>query len=162
MDKPWSATTRTIVGLLLFVFSLVLIYISRSVLPMMIIAALIAFLVRPLIVHMIERWKFPRTAAVAIAYLLVALLIFGPGSIPKVASQLGKAVRAFRKITTDLSKDFAKALDAEDKAGKTTTKKEVTTTPKSESVGDIAKQAVKDKATKTLDKFLGDSEEEGG
>jgi predicted PurR-regulated permease PerM len=75
MDKPWSATTRTIVGLLLFVFSLVLIYISRSVLPMMIIAALIAFLVRPLIVHMIERWRFPRTAAVVVAYLLVALVI---------------------------------------------------------------------------------------
>jgi len=94
--------------------------------------------------------------------LLVALLIFGPGSIPKVASQLGKAVRAFRKITTDLSKDFAKALDAEEKETKTATKKEATTAPKIKSVGDMAKQAVKDKATKTLDKFLGDSEEEIG
>ena len=94
--------------------------------------------------------------------LLVALLIFGPGSIPKVASQLGKAVRAFRKITTDLSKDFAKALDTEEKETKTTRQTVEKTTPKIESVGDIAKQAVKDKATKTLDKFLGDSEEESG
>jgi sec-independent protein translocase protein TatA len=94
--------------------------------------------------------------------LLVALLVFGPGSIPKVASQLGKAVRAFRKITTDLSKDFAKALDTEDKEPKTTPKTERKTEPKPESIEDMAKKAVKNKATKTLDKFLGDSDEESG
>ena len=94
--------------------------------------------------------------------LLVAMLIFGPGSIPKVASQLGKAVRAFRKITTDLSKDFAKAMDTEEKETKTTQKTAEKSTPTLESVGDIAKQAVKDKASKTLDKFLGDSDEESG
>lgn len=94
--------------------------------------------------------------------LLVAMLVFGPGSIPKVASQLGKAVRAFRKITTDLSKDFAKAIDTEEKETKTTKKTVEKTAQKSESIGDIARQAVKDKATKTLDKFLGDSDEESG
>ncbi len=94
-----------------------------------------------------------------VVVLVVALLIFGPGSIPKVASQLGKAVRAFRKITTDLSKDFAKAIDTEEKQTKTTQKTVEKTTPKPESIGDIAKQAVKDKATQTLDKFLGDSNE---
>ena len=94
--------------------------------------------------------------------LLVALLVFGPGSIPKVASQLGKAVRAFRKITTDLSKDFAKALDTEEKQTKTTSKTAEKSALKIESVGDIAKKAVQDKAAKTLDKFLGDSEEESG
>jgi len=94
--------------------------------------------------------------------LLVAMLVFGPGSIPKVASQLGKAVRAFRKITTDLSKDFAKALDAEEKQTKTTSKTAEKSAPKIESVGDIAKKAVQDKAAKTLDKFLGGSDEESG
>ena len=94
--------------------------------------------------------------------LLVALLIFGPGSIPKVASQLGRAVRAFRKITTDLSKDFAKAIDTEEKETKTTPKTDKKTEPKSESIEDMAKKAVKDKASKTLDKFLGGSDEEIG
>lgn len=47
--------------------------------------------------------------------LLVALLVFGPGSVPKVAKELGTLVRNFRKITTDLTRDFTKALDAEDK-----------------------------------------------
>jgi Sec-independent protein translocase protein TatA len=90
------------------------------------------------------------------------MLVFGPGSIPKVASQLGKAVRAFRKITTDLSKDFAKALDTEEKDTKKTKKTVEKSEHKPESIGDIARQAVQDKAAKTLDKFLGDSDEESG
>lgn len=47
--------------------------------------------------------------------LLVALLVFGPGSVPKLAKELGTMLKNFRKITTDLTKDFTKALDAEDK-----------------------------------------------
>lgn len=52
--------------------------------------------------------------------LIVAMLIFGPGRIPEIGRQLGRGIRAFRTITTDLTKEFTKALDAEDKASSST------------------------------------------
>ena len=89
--------------------------------------------------------------------LIVALLIFGPGSVPKVAKQLGTWVRTFRKITSDMTKDFTKALDAEEKKSSTPGKssKPFSDIPKPGEIKDMAKDAVKKKAAKSLDKFLG-------
>jgi len=38
--------------------------------------------------------------------LVAALLIFGPGKLPEVAGQVGKAVRDFRRMTSDLTGEF--------------------------------------------------------
>jgi len=46
--------------------------------------------------------------------LVVALLVFGPGKLAEVGRELGKAVREFRKATTDLTRDFNEALKAEE------------------------------------------------
>lgn len=95
-----------------------------------------------------------------ILILTVAILIFGPGRIPEIARQMGKGMRAFRKITGDLTKEFTRALDAEEKQASSS--KPATGGSKSESLGDIAKKAVSDKAGKSLDKFLGGSGEGKG
>jgi TatA/E family protein of Tat protein translocase len=39
---------------------------------------------------------------------VVGLIIFGPGKLPEVAGQVGKAVRDFKRLTTDLSGEFEK------------------------------------------------------
>jgi TatA/E family protein of Tat protein translocase len=39
-----------------------------------------------------------------------ALLIFGPGKLPEVMGQVGKAVRDFRRMTSDLQGEFEKAV----------------------------------------------------
>jgi sec-independent protein translocase protein TatA len=91
--------------------------------------------------------------------LTVAILIFGPGRIPEIARQMGKGMRAFRKITGDLTKEFTRALDAEEKQASS---KPAAGGGKSESLGDVAKKAVTDKAGKSLDKFLGGSGEGKG
>ena len=44
--------------------------------------------------------------------LLVATLVLGPGKIPQLAKQLGNFLRAFRKMTGDMTKDFTKVIDA--------------------------------------------------
>jgi len=75
MKTEWKSTTKYIVGIGLFVFALMVIYISRSVLAMMVIASLIALLVRPLITWLDVRFRFPRGAAVLVSYLLVAIVI---------------------------------------------------------------------------------------
>lgn len=98
--------------------------------------------------------------------LTVAILIFGPGRIPEIARQMGKGLRAFRKITGDLTKEFTRALDAEEKQAAPKEKKDSSKPAigggKSESLGDMAKKAVSDKAGKSLDKFLGGSGEGKG
>lgn len=38
--------------------------------------------------------------------MLVALIIFGPGRLPEIGAQVGKAVRDFRRTTNDLTREF--------------------------------------------------------
>jgi Tat protein translocase TatB subunit len=46
--------------------------------------------------------------------LIVALIIFGPGKLPEVAGQVGKAVRDFRRITTDMTGEFERQTGVKD------------------------------------------------
>ena len=38
--------------------------------------------------------------------MVVALIIFGPGKLPEIGAQVGKAVRDFRRVTNDLTREF--------------------------------------------------------
>lgn len=38
--------------------------------------------------------------------MIVALIIFGPGKLPEIGAQVGKAVRDFRRATNDLTREF--------------------------------------------------------
>lgn len=75
MQTEWKSTTRYIVAIGLFLFLLVLLYLSRPVLPMLIVASLIALLVRPIINWLCERFRFPRGLSVLVTFLLVAVVI---------------------------------------------------------------------------------------
>jgi sec-independent protein translocase protein TatB len=41
-----------------------------------------------------------------IVIMVVALIIFGPGKLPEIGAQVGKAVRDFRRATNDLTREF--------------------------------------------------------
>jgi predicted PurR-regulated permease PerM len=75
MTTEWRLTTRYIVGVGLVLFALFILYLSRSVIPLLIIGALIAFLVRPIISLLHHRLKVPWALAVFVTYLLVTVLI---------------------------------------------------------------------------------------
>jgi TatA/E family protein of Tat protein translocase len=45
--------------------------------------------------------------------LVLALIVFGPGKLPEIAGQVGKAVRDFRRATTELSSEFNRTLSLE-------------------------------------------------
>lgn len=45
--------------------------------------------------------------------LIIGLLIFGPDKLPKIGRDLGKAFRAFRKASSDLTTEVTKELEAE-------------------------------------------------
>lgn len=85
--------------------------------------------------------------------ILVAIMLFGPGRIPEIARQLGRGLRAFRRVTTDLTKEFTKALDAEDKDSSS----------KKGGIGGLDKSIDKlEKGAKSLNKFLGGQDKKKG
>lgn len=45
--------------------------------------------------------------------LVLALIIFGPGKLPEIAGQVGRAVRDFRRMTGELSSEFNRTLSLE-------------------------------------------------
>ncbi|MCK6628478.1 MAG: AI-2E family transporter [Anaerolineae bacterium] len=75
MSAEWSKPTKYIVGVGLFLFSLYILYLSRDALTLLIVAALIAFLLTPLINFFHQRLKIPRGLAVLLSYLLLILFI---------------------------------------------------------------------------------------
>jgi sec-independent protein translocase protein TatB len=38
--------------------------------------------------------------------MIVALIIFGPGKLPEIGAQVGRAVRDFRRATNELTREF--------------------------------------------------------
>jgi len=47
-----------------------------------------------------------------IVLLVVVLIIFGPGRLPELGSGLGKAMREFRKATTELTNEVKSTVDS--------------------------------------------------
>jgi sec-independent protein translocase protein TatA len=45
--------------------------------------------------------------------LILALIVFGPGKLPELARQLGRAVREFRKASSELTHDFKEEFEKE-------------------------------------------------
>jgi sec-independent protein translocase protein TatA len=45
--------------------------------------------------------------------LVVVLIIWGPGKLPDVGSGMGRAIREFRKASSDTKEEFAKATRVE-------------------------------------------------
>ncbi len=75
VNPSWSRPTKYLVAVSLIAFSIFVLYISRTVLPFLIIAGLIAFFVQPLIDLLTTRLRFRRGLAVVLTYLLVLLLL---------------------------------------------------------------------------------------
>ncbi len=45
--------------------------------------------------------------------LVVVLIVWGPGKLPDVGSGMGRAIREFRKASSDTKEEFAKATRVE-------------------------------------------------
>ncbi|HRA31650.1 MAG TPA: TatA/E family twin arginine-targeting protein translocase [Thermomicrobiales bacterium] len=43
--------------------------------------------------------------------MIVALIIFGPGKLPEIGAQVGKAVRDFRRITKEMTDEFEGSIN---------------------------------------------------
>jgi sec-independent protein translocase protein TatA len=46
-----------------------------------------------------------------VAILVIVLIIFGPGRLPELGSAAGKAMREFRKATSELSNEVSSSVN---------------------------------------------------
>lgn len=77
-ESEWDVTTKRTVLVMLFVLGVIVLWISRPVLPILIIAGIISYLISP-IVDLLERIRVPRGLSTVIIYLLfLVLLILAP------------------------------------------------------------------------------------
>ncbi len=90
----WRTTTKYTVAVGLTIFAIYVVYISRSVLPSLIIAALIAFLLRPLVKFLRQKLRLPKAAAVFLAYFLAifALLLSPLVLLPPIVNTVNYLV----------------------------------------------------------------------
>jgi predicted PurR-regulated permease PerM len=75
MNTTWDAPTRRTVAIILCIIFVFIVYISRPVLPFLIIAGLIAFILAPLVSLLSGPLRLPRGLAIALAYLLLIVTL---------------------------------------------------------------------------------------
>lgn len=100
MTSQWSTTTRYLVGIALAIALIFTVYLARPIIPMLVLAALLAFALRPVIRMLVERLHLSIGLAIALTYIgligaaVIALLFL----VPSVVS----AVRELSQSVADL------------------------------------------------------------
>lgn len=74
MKTTWSRPTKYLVGVGLVLLGIFILDLSRPVIPLLVVAAIIAVVVRPVILWLHLRVHLPRGLAVGLVYLCLALL----------------------------------------------------------------------------------------
>lgn len=75
MHTRWSKTTKYIVGIAVVVLAIYTLYLSSSVIPLLIIAGLMAVLVRPPIAWLHQQLRVPLGLAVTLVHLLLIVIV---------------------------------------------------------------------------------------
>ncbi len=75
MKNNWDAPTRRLVAIGLIALFIYLIHLSRALLPNLIMAAIMAFALAPVIGFLNNRLRIPKPVAIILAYLLLILTI---------------------------------------------------------------------------------------
>lgn len=79
MQTEWSKTTKYIVAVGMLLFGLYLLYLSGPVLKILIIAALVAFLLMPVVTFLHKRLNIPRVLATLLSYVvLIGVILLAP------------------------------------------------------------------------------------
>lgn len=79
METHWTETTKRIVVVVGVLLALFLIYLARPVIPMVLMAAVVAYALYPVVSFLHRRLRFPHTLATVVVYLLLLLVL---ASIP--------------------------------------------------------------------------------
>ena len=73
-DSSWDLTTKRTVLVIMLIAVIFVLYISRNILPMILVAGILSYLLSP-IVNLAERIKIPRAVTTLVVYLLVIVIL---------------------------------------------------------------------------------------
>ena len=82
--------------------------------------------------------------------LVVALVIFGPSRLPELAGQVGRWVRDFRRMSSDLTGEFEKTFAEVDEVKKTFKREMQGIQEEVEGIGKSARGDLKKSGTKAI------------
>lgn len=105
MSTEWSKTTKYIVAVGITLFGLYLLYLSAPVLKIFVIAALVAFLLMPVVTFLHNRLKIPRVLATLLSYLvlIIAILLAPLILLPPIVDSFNViAAIDYQALTTNL------------------------------------------------------------
>ena len=75
MNTEWHKTTKHLVAVGMVVFGIYLLYLSRHILNILVVAALVAFLLMPVVIFLQQRLRMPRVIAILFSYLVLIITI---------------------------------------------------------------------------------------
>ena len=108
MSKEWSRSTRYLVFILILIFSVWFLYISRALLSPLAIAALLAYILNPLVTFVNKRAKLERSWVIVIVYLLSlsALVLVSIILVQFYADQMQTFAQQIQTIVSQLQEQL--------------------------------------------------------
>lgn len=103
-SNAWSPTAKRAVTVVLFVLLLLALYVFRRILPPVLIAAVLAYLLKPLVDSLERDSRLPRTLSVVLVYLVVLLVLsLIPATVvPVVIDQIQRLNLDFQAMVADV------------------------------------------------------------
>jgi predicted PurR-regulated permease PerM/phosphoglycolate phosphatase-like HAD superfamily hydrolase len=100
----WTRTTKRIVVVGLVIIFLLLLYLFRALLPALLIATVLAYILKPVADLLVRRTRMPRLLAVLLVFLaLVALVATIPAAlVPYLADQVRRIDFDLQRLTEDV------------------------------------------------------------
>ncbi len=110
--RRWDVGTKRLVGTVVFVLLALIVYRFRVVLPPLILAFLLAFILDPVVDFLERRARIPRTGATALVFLvLIAAAVTAPViAMPPVVRAITSLNLDFVRIAAQLDRFFAQPI----------------------------------------------------
>ncbi len=110
--RHWDVGTKRLVGTVVFILLALIVYRFRGVLPPLILALLLAFILDPVVDFLEHRARIPRTGATALVFLvLIAAAAMAPViAVPPIVRAVTSLNLDFARIAAQLDRFFAQPV----------------------------------------------------
>ncbi len=110
--RRWDVGTKRLVGTVVFVLLALIVYRFRAVLPPLILAFLLAFILDPVVDFLEQRARIPRTGATALVFLvLIAAAVTAPViAVPPIVRAVNSLNLDFVRIAAQLDRFFSQPI----------------------------------------------------
>ena len=115
LDRQWSPFTKRAVSLILLLLFALVLYRFRSILPPLMVAFVLAFILNPIVGFVVRRLRVSRGLAVGIVFLVLVAAIVGAiaapvTAVPNVVQAVRSAQFDFIRFTNDIGAFFEQPL----------------------------------------------------